>query len=86
LVRFSGFSTEDLRDKPIDFLFGGLNLDQITSGENYEISITRKDQPPVNLNAKINVLDKNMRWIRVQFADPGVGESETGPINGTFHS
>ncbi len=81
MVRFTGFSSDDLREKPINLLFEGIDLEKITSGELHEISVRRKDQPSEKTQAKFNAVDKNMRWLRIQFFDPGVKDTDSHPID-----
>lgn len=76
LIRFSGFSSNDICEKPVDFLFPELNLSKITSGESSEILMSRQDLTTVKVQGRFNYLDKNTRWLRLRFADNSVVETE----------
>lgn len=81
LIRFSGFSSNDIWEKPLETIFSGVELEQITSGATGEIEVARREQTAVKVQAKYSLLDKNMRWLRIRFEDPTKSEVEERPLN-----
>ena len=77
MIRFSGFSNEEIEEKPAAFLFPDLNLSEIISGESRVLLVNRKNQAALGLEAHLNYLDSNTRWLRIKFIDP---TRETGRV------
>lgn len=83
LIRLSGFTSGEIWEKPYQMLFGGLELRSVVSGGMGDITLTKRDQSSLNIQAKYNYLDKNSRWLRVRFEDPTLQTAEEKPVDGT---
>jgi len=83
LIRLSGFTSGEIWEKPYQMLFGGLELRSVVSGGMGDITLTKRDQSSLSIQAKYNYLDKNSRWLRVRFEDPTLQTAEEKPVDGT---
>jgi len=80
MIRFSGYSSDFIRDKPLEILFPQIDLNSITSGETSEIQVNRKDKPLEKVQGRFNFLDEKSHWLRIRFTDPDASETESKPI------
>jgi two-component system, NtrC family, sensor histidine kinase AtoS len=66
LVKLSAFTSAELNEKPIGFLFNDLDLRTVTSGESRPVNLCRKGQSFLELKARFDFIDQEARWLRVR--------------------
>jgi PAS domain S-box-containing protein len=80
-IRFSGYSTDEILEKPLKLLFPELNLSEIASGDNRTLQVNRRNQTAGKVEARFNYLDAATHWLRVRFTDPAELSAEEKPID-----
>ncbi|MHC1740945.1 MAG: ATP-binding protein [Anaerolineaceae bacterium] len=75
-IRFTGFTNEEITDKPVLFLFPELNLDEVTTGDTRVLLVNRMTTAPIQVEAKFNFLDPKIRWLRIKMNDPALQNDE----------
>ena len=66
MILYSGFANDEVFEKPVQFLFPDLLLEEIISGENRQVQVNRHNQTPVMVEARFNYLDAKTRILRVK--------------------
>ena len=79
-MRFSGYSNNEVLEKPFQTLFPELVSAEFSSGDCLQMNVNRKNLPAMKVDAHFNYLDSATRWLRVKFVDPTPVQLEEKPI------
>ena len=80
LIRFCGFSNDEVGDQPISKLFPDLVLNEIVSGATRNLKVNRKAQEAVQCEVQCNYLDNNAKWLRLKLFDPALNVNKSDLI------
>lgn len=77
MITLTGFSSEEISEKPVKFLFPELQLDRIASGLNSIILINQKDNDPVQCKSNFHFLDPGSKWLHVRLITNDTSDRST---------